>query len=471
MQHSPIKLEKFGIAFSDKICFEDFSTTIHYGNRIAIIGRNGTGKTTLLNMLRGAIEPSEGSIKMPKNVHIGYVPQIVEEGSHLSGGQRFNAALTEALAEDPNLLLLDEPTNHLDAKNRRSLMRMLQNCNDTLILVSHDPELLRSINTFWHIEHGVVTVFNGSYNEYRQQQSMSKEKLEAQLALLERNKKKIHSDLMREQERVKKSKAQGEKRFGGDTIALRSKQGRGETTANKNKKHIQRSKDEILHKLASIYEHEEIEPKFSITAADIGSKNVISITEGACGYTAPILSDIYLTVGSRERIALSGDNGSGKSTLLHALLQDPQVHVTGTWHISKKEDIGYLDQHYSTLDPEKTVFDHVHDVMPGAPQHEVRIYLNDFLFRKNEEIQAQAKTLSGGERARLCLAMLAAKTPKLLLLDEITNNIDLETREHVIEVLRAYPGALVAVSHDTDFLQAIGIERTYYTKGGSLITQ
>lgn len=471
MQHGPLKLEHLGMSFAHKICFEHFSTTVHYGDRIGIIGRNGTGKTTLLNMLRGTIEPSDGRIYMPTNLVVGYVPQIVDEKTHLSGGQRFNAALTKALSDEPNLLLLDEPTNHLDAKNRRSLMRMLQDFDGTLIIVSHDPELLRCIKTFWHIENGTVTVFNGTFDDYRQQQSLYKEKLEAQLASLERDKKKMHTDLMREQERAKKAKQHGEKRFGGDTIALRSMQGRGERTSNKNKKHIQRSKDEILHKLASIYEHEEIKTKFSITAADIGSKNVLSITEGTCGYTVPILSDIYLTVGSRERIALSGDNGSGKSTLLHALLQDPQVHVTGTWHIPKKEDIGYLDQHYSTLDPEKTVFDHVHDLMPGAPQHEVRIYLNDFLFRRNEEIQAQAKTLSGGERARLCLAMLAAKTPKLLLLDEITNNIDLETRQHIIEVLRAYPGAILAVSHDTDFLQAIGIERTYYTKGGRLITQ
>lgn len=469
MQHSPIKLEKLGIAFSDKICFEDFSTTIHFGNRIAIIGRNGTGKTTMLNILRGAIEPSEGSIKMPNNVHIGYVPQIVEEGSHLSGGQRFNAALTKALADDPNLLLLDEPTNHLDIKNRRSLMRMLQDFESTLIVVSHDPELLRCIDTFWHIEHGIVTIFNGSYDEYQQQQSINKEKLEAQLASLDRDKKKMHTDLMREQERAKKSKSQGEKRFGGDTIALRSKQGRGETTANKNKKHIQHTKREILNKLSSLHVQEIIEPKFSITAADIGSKNIISISEGTCGYNLPILTDIHLTVGPRERIALSGDNGSGKSTLLRALLHDPRLQVSGLWHTPKKEDIGYLDQHYSTLDPEKTVFDHVYDLMPGKTQNEARIFLNDFLFRKNEEILAQAKTLSGGERARLCLAMLAAKTPKLLLLDEITNNIDLETRQHIVQVLRTYPGALIAISHDADFLQEIGIEQMYEVKNGTIM--
>lgn len=469
MPHNPIKLEQLGVSFSHKTCFEDFTTTVHASNRIAIIGRNGNGKSTLLNILHGKTEPTEGSISIPKNVLIGYVPQIVEDGSHLSGGQQFNAALTKALASDPNMLLLDEPTNHLDAKNRQSLMRMLNAFEGTLIIVSHDPELLRKcINTFWHIENGTVTVFNGSYEAYMHEQTMRKEKLQAQLSQLDRDKKKMHADLMREQERSKKAKLQGEKRFGGDTIALRAKQGRGEATANKNKKHIHGSKEAILHQLTSLYEHEIIEPKFSISAADIGSKNIISITEGTCGYNTPILTDIHLTVGSHERIALSGDNGSGKSTLLRALLHDPRVQVTGIWHTPKKEDIGYLDQHYSTLNPEKTVFDHVYDLMPGKTQNEARIFLNDFLFRKNEEILAKAKTLSGGERARLCLAMLAAKTPKLLLLDEITNNIDLETREHIVQVLRTYPGALIAISHDADFLQEIGIEQMYEVKNGKI---
>lgn len=110
------------------------------------------------------------------------------------------------------------------------------------------------------------------------------------------------------------------------------------------------------------------------------------------------------------------------------------------------------------------------DLMPGTSRNEIRVLLNDFLFRTNDEIQTQARHLSGGERARLCLAMLAAKTPRLLLLDEITNNIDLETREHIIEVLRDYPGALIAVSHDREFLHAIGIEQTYEVKNGKLIS-
>ena len=471
MQHNPIQINKLAVYFSHKICFENFSTTVHYGDRIAIIGRNGSGKTTLLNILRGAFEPSEGSVNIPKNVLIGYVPQIVEDVHHLSGGQRFNAALTQALSNDPNILLLDEPTNHLDYKNRRSLMRMIQSYEGTVIVVSHDPELLRScMNSYWHIENGHITIFNGSYDEYVQSQKKNKEKLLGHLASLEREKKQVHADLMREQERSKKSRLHGEKRYGGDTITLRAMQSRGQASNDKRKKNLDQTKQEVLTKLASLHEHEEIKPKFSITAADVGSKNVITVTNGSCGYKQhPILEDISLSISSGERVAIAGDNGSGKSTLLRAIMHDPAIITAGTWLIPKKENIGYLDQHYSSLDPEKTVFEQLQNYMPGRSHAEIRSYLNNFLFRKNEEIQTKTKYLSGGERARLSLALIGAKTPPLLLLDEITNNIDLETREHVIEVLRDYPGTVIVVSHDKDFLTAIGIERTYETSHGKLI--
>lgn len=130
----------------------------------------------------------------------------------------------------------------------------------------------------------------------------------------------------------------------------------------------------------------------------------------------------------------------------------------------KPEDIGYLDQHYSTLVSTRTVFEEIQTLAPTWPHEGVRRLLNDFLFRKNEEVLALVSTLSGGEKARLSLAKIAAKTPKLLILDEVTNNLDLETRAHVIQVLNHYPGALIVISHDEEFLKEIGIENFYELK-------
>ena len=138
-------------------------------------------------------------------------------------------------------------------------------------------------------------------------------------------------------------------------------------------------------------------------------------------------------------------------------MDDACVIKSGNWYAPKISDIGYLDQHYGTLSAEKTVLETIAELVPTWPHIEVRRHLNDFLFRKNEEVNALVSTLSGGEKARLSLAQIAAKTPKLLILDEITNNLDLETKDHVIQVLKSYPGAMIVISHEADFLEEVGI--------------
>jgi ATPase subunit of ABC transporter with duplicated ATPase domains len=154
MNHHPIFLNNIHVVYPSKTCFEDFSTTIYAGDRIALIGRNGSGKTSLLNILADTADAS-----------IAFVPQLIE-GEGLSGGQRFNAALSEALALHPDVLLLDEPTNHLDRNKRQSLMRMLRHFDGTLIVASHDVELLRScVNTFWHFDNGKIHIFKGNYDD------------------------------------------------------------------------------------------------------------------------------------------------------------------------------------------------------------------------------------------------------------------------------------------------------------------
>ena len=200
-------------------------------------------------------------------------------------------------------------------------------------------------------------------------------------------------------------------------------------------------------------------PKFSIESYDAGRGMAAHISGASVGYfeKQPLLSGINLSLQGSERLGITGDNGRGKSTLIKAILGDESVFRTGEWHVIKQDDIGYLDQHYGTLNPDKTVLETIADLVPHLPLTEIRRHLNDFLFRKNEEVNAFVNTLSGGEKARLSLAQIAAKTPKLLILDEITNNLDLETKEHIIQALKAYPGTIIVISHDADFLEEIGI--------------
>ena len=484
MTHKPIQLNHVSLFFPHKICFEDFTTSIHSGDRIAIIGQNGSGKSTLLKILIGLIEPSDGEIKVPKGILYGYVPQIIEEFSSLSGGLRFQKSLSQALAEEPQILLLDEPTNHLDSDNRFSLMTLLRGYPGTTIIVSHDEELLRTYaHTIWHLEGEKVSVFKGSYENHISYQQKKRSLLEEKLQLLAREKNEVHLDLMKEQERSKKKRAHGEKKYDGDKLALRSAQGRGEKTSNKNKKGIHHEKNYILEELNHIKISSIIKPTFSISPGEISSKNIIFITDGSVAYhesnISPnthskkepdfVLEQINFSIGAQERIALLGANGSGKSTLVKAILNDPSIFTLGKWSALRKEDIGYLDQHYSSLNPEKTVFESISSLVPSWSQAQIRYHLNNFLFRKNEEVNTLVALLSGGEKARLSLAQIAALTPKLLILDEITNNLDKESRNHVTEVLKLFPGALLIISHDHYFLDNIKINTKYMIQKRQII--
>lgn len=474
MCHKPIILNSIAVTFPQKVCFRDFSTQIHPGARLAIIGQNGSGKSTLLKILQGMREPDEGNIVLPKEIFFGYVPQIIEEFETLSGGQRLNESLTQALSLNPDVLLLDEPTNHLDVRNRQSLMRMLRSFPGTLIIVSHDVELLRTcIDTLWHIENEKVTVFSGNYNDYWRERDNRRASLSQEISCLDRQKKRLHKNLMHEQERAKKSKLQAQKHMRErrwPTVSPNA-MARGVSDASCHKRSsLSHKKQDLFNRLEDLHVPEIIVPKFSLSPQDVGFKTIVSIQDGSVGYDYPIVRDITLSLNSQDHLAITGDNGSGKSTLVRGILSDPNVIKDGEWIIPKCEDIGYLDQHYGTLESAKTVLEVIHELVPTWPHADIRRHLNDFLFRKNEEVNALVSTLSGGEKVRLSLAQIAAKTPKLLILDEVTNNLDLETLDHVVQILKNYPGSMIVISHDQDFLERIGVRNVYSVGNNSAST-
>lgn len=464
--HKPIQIKDLSLSFPHKTCFDNFHVQIHYGSRIAIIGRNGSGKSTLLKIVRGTFTGVTGDVLIPKDVTFGYVPQIITDFDALSGGQRLHKALTQALSADPNVLLLDEPTNHLDRHNHQNLLRLLRHYSGTLIVVSHDMELLRdSIDTLWHIDNGKIVVFSGNYDDYRREMEAKRASIEQELSRLHRQKKDTHQALMKEQTRAAKSRAKGEKSIAEHKWPLGGKASarRAEQTSGRKKVAIGYKKQALSEQLTELRLPEVIAPKFSLTAMASGDKTILSIADGSVGYldASPLLKAIHLSVRSQEKIAILGDNASGKSTLIKAILDDATVIKAGDWLVPKIQDIGYLDQHYDTLLPAKSVCETIAACVPNWSHAEVRCHLNDFLFRKNDEVNAVVAQLSGGERVRLCLAQIAAMTPKLLILDEITNNLDLETKAHVVEVLKNYPGAMIVISHDNTFLKEIGVEYSY----------
>jgi ATPase subunit of ABC transporter with duplicated ATPase domains len=471
MHHKPIQFNDLSLVYSHKICFEAFSAKIHFGDRIALIGSNGSGKSTLLKMLCEHVPT--GNITVPNDVSFGHLPQVIVDYCDLSGGQRVNQVLTQILSKSPNVLLLDEPTNHLDTRNRRSLIRMLEHYPGTLLIASHDVELITAVtDKLWHIDSGKVTVFSGAYFDYQRMLNEKKTVLEQELTKLARQKKDVHSALMKEQQRNKRSRVQGEKKIiqrKWPTIRSHTKLANSITTGDKRLSEINFKKQRMLQELSSLNLPEVINPNFKLEGME-SHKPLITIQDASIAYQQDcfILEEINFHLSGCERVALHGDNASGKSTFVKAILGDTLINKTGEWIVPNNQAIGYLDQHYQHLNCDKTVLDLMSNTMPHASHTELRTHLNHFLFRKNEEVGLTIKHLSGGEKARLSLALIAAQPPKLLILDEVTNNIDMDTRTHLIEVLAAFPGALLVISHDKDFLQSIRIENQYRIHQGKI---
>lgn len=462
-----IQLIDLSLYFPEKLCFEDFNYRIHSGERIALIGDNGSGKSSMLKIINRLMQPSDGSIRYADPVVISYVPQLIHDYETCSGAERFNKSLTEALAQDPDVLLLDEPTNHLDTKNRQSLMRLLEQYQGALIIASHDVHLLNQNDfCFWHFNQKKITVFQGSFEHLQQQQTMRVQALEEKIGYLRQQKKQNHQALMQEQHRAKNSRLKGEKSLQQakwPTIVSKSKVLKAQETSGKKKKALTENKEFLLEQLQELGFEEEITPHFDLPLSMNTTKALITITEASIAYSdKKILSQINLNLSAQSRLAVCGANGSGKSTLLKAIMNDGTVQREGSWITPARKDIGFLVQHYRQLQENDTVLETIQKCRPDWNHEQIRHHLNDFLFRKNPQVYSKIAMLSGGEKARLSLAQIAAMPPKLLILDELTNNLDLRTKNHVITLLKSYPGAFIVISHDQDFLEQIDITERYF---------
>lgn len=475
MTQTLITIKSISLKFPHKTCFSDFTCNVRFGDRIAIIGNNGSGKSSLLAMILGDITPEEGVISIANSVRLSKVPQIVFDHSELSGGERFNKALSQALANDPDILLLDEPTNHLDIKNRKSLIGMLKRFRGVIIIATHDEEVLREVaHDIWHLHDGKIQTFKGAYDDYMRENGIQAQSIKDEIAALNRQKKEVHKALMKEQERAKKSNLRGEKSVRENkwpTMVSDEKARRAIETSGKKKLAISDKKGDLLNRLESLRDPEVIKPNFALSNKSKGQGVVLSISSGTIGYDTDLVTDISITIAGAERIAISGNNGSGKSTLIKAIHGEEKLRRAGDWFVPQVADIGYLDQHYSNLDLNSTPADLLKYVRPDWSYSEIRDHLNDFLFRKNEEVSIRIAQLSGGEKARLTLASIAANPPVLLIMDEITNNIDLATKRHIVSVLKSYPGAFILISHEDSFIIEVGIDKRFRIAEGKFIAE
>ncbi len=420
-QHSPINISNFTISYTGKNCIDKpFTANIYYGDKIAIIGRNGTGKSSLLSCLAKLNTTHDGSLIIPQDIVCGYVPQIINDQSYyelndelnvdityhsLSGGQRFNKALNQALSSHPNVLLLDEPTNHLDAHNKKSLIKFLKKYQGTVIAVTHDEELLQIFDIIWHVYNNKVTIFNGGYANFLASHQQKQDHLQTSLKELKKEQRSLHTKLMQEQSRAKHSKLKGQndiKHHKYATVTSLTKAGRGITTAVDKNKQLSEKRQDVISGLNDIFIPEELIPRFNLSSQSSSSTAcLVNIINGSIGYKTDqtlqlLLSDINFSLAGNEKMLLQGNNGSGKTTFIKAILsnnnesqgfnnslnfKDTALVRVGNWEVVDNANIGYLDQHYANLTPDLTAVELMQQYAPKMTMPEIRDHLNSYLLR------------------------------------------------------------------------------------------
>ncbi|MFM2370566.1 MAG: hypothetical protein RIS85_288, partial [Pseudomonadota bacterium] len=489
--------------------------------RTGIVGRNGTGKSTLLRLIAGELVPSGGTVH--RNGTIAALRQIVarrpnetlaealdlaeplnllrraEQGlasaedlenadwtlesrlaaaltasgldvdattpvDALSGGQQTRAGLAAAILADPDFLLLDEPTNNLDAEGRASLMDFLAGWRKGALIVSHDRALLEGMDAIVELTSLGATRYGGPYSHYLDRKALDLAAARQALDSAERAVDQARSSAQTARERKDRRDGVGQRKAArGDMprILIGARRERAENTSGGNARMAERESLDAQADLTDARARLEVIEPLKVTVAPTGlsaSRKVLDIDGVTAGYTPGhhVLSGINLTLTGPERVALVGPNGSGKSTLF-SLIRGTLAPSTGT--IRVHVPFALLDQHATLLDPQLSITENLRRLKPELDENAARAALARFRFRAASADQTVG-SLSGGQAMRAALACtLSGTPPPLLLLDEPTNHLDLETIEAIEAGLAAYDGAMLVISHDTAFLNALGLSR------------
>ncbi len=471
--------------------FEDFDLTVGPG-RHGLVGLNGSGKSTLLRLIAGHLAPESGSIST--DGELAYLPQDAGLSSYatvddvigmpairpeatlgrlglshlepdrplstLSGGELVLLSLAARLLADPSVLLLDEPTNNLDRDARGRLYEAIAGYRGTLLVVSHDRELLNLMDSIADLREGSVQWYGGSFDDYEAALAVEQEAAARAVRAAESDLRRQKRELVEANAKLDRRKRYGQKMWDQKRepkIVMGARKRSAQESAGKHRNiHLDRlatARDHLTEAEEGLRDDREIRVDLPHTAVPPG-RQVLSLIGGNLRFGGV---ELDLEVRGPERIGLVGRNGSGKSTLLRTLVGEIEP-LAGelTVHVPAR----YVPQRVDVLDPARSVADNARALAPNATETERRTSLARFLFRGARADQEVA-SLSGGEllRATLACLMLADPAPQLLLLDEPTNNLDLASIRQLGEALTSYEGALIVASHDYRFLDEIGLTR------------
>jgi ATP-binding cassette subfamily F protein uup len=484
-----VSLDGVDVAYGHLPLLEQASLQIEPRERVAVIGRNGSGKSTLLKVINGELPPDGGSVWRQPGLKTARLEQdvplsstrsvfdVVAEGhTHhldedeawlrdhhvdlvlsrlelpadavvdtLSGGWRRRVLLARALVGQPDVLLLDEPTNHLDIDAIRWLEDFLAEYRGAVVFVTHDRAFLRRLATrIVELDRGALTSWPGDYETYLRRKE---ESLGAEAAARERFDKKLAEEEAWLRQGIKARRTRNEGRVRA-LVAMRA-----ERAARR-------------QQMGTV--------RLAVEQADTSGRMVFEakdICRSLGDPPRPIIRNFSCRIMRGDRIGLIGPNGVGKTTLLRILLGELQPE--GEIRRGTNVEVAYYDQQREQLDPDRTVFDTIGDgndtVTANGRTRHVNAYLGDFLFSK-ERAQSPVRALSGGERNRLLLARLFTRPSNVLVLDEPTNDLDIETLELLEEELVNWPGTLILVSHDRAFLDNV-VTSTFAFEGDGRVQE
>ncbi|HET9510540.1 MAG TPA: ABC-F family ATP-binding cassette domain-containing protein [Sphingomonas sp.] len=487
-----LNLNGITVRLGGRTILDRASAALPPGSRVGLIGRNGAGKSTMVRVIAGMLEPDEGSADMPRGAKIGYIAQEAPSGektpfetvleadierAHLmalvetdvdpdtlgdayerliaidaytaparasrillglgfdeemqnrsldsfSGGWKMRVALAALLFSQPDLLLLDEPSNHLDLEAVMWLEDFLRDYRATIVVVSHERDFLNNVvDHILHLQGGKVTLYAGGYDSFEKQRAERMAQLAAAKANQETQRAKLQDYIARNSARASTAKQA-------------------------------QSRIKLLSKMQPIAELAN-DPSLTFDFPDPSELRppLITLDLADVGYSdTPILKRLNLRIDPDDRIALLGRNGNGKTTLAR-LLAAQLAPMSGAMTASGKMNVGYFTQYQvEELDTDDTPLEHMTRTMKGATPAAVRAQLGRFGF-SGDKATTKVGKLSGGERARLALAIITRDAPHLLILDEPTNHLDVDAREALVQALNGYKGAVILVSHDRHMVE------------------